>query len=83
MKIIGPLLIDENSTLRTNAVGALRNLSRAGGSEACRQMVKDDVMTPLCALFQKVIIRTCRYICSAFLRQLMQAYLHFVIALSC
>ena len=55
VKVIGPLLIDENATLRTNAVGALRNLTRAGGPDVCQQMIKDDVMTPLCALLQKVI----------------------------
>lgn len=50
VKIIASWLIDPNQSIRNATSGALRNLSTCG-DEVCEQMVKQDVLTPLLALF--------------------------------
>ncbi|XP_038557057.1 HEAT repeat-containing protein 3 [Micropterus salmoides] len=50
---LGPMLLDSSLTVRETATGALRNLSACGGQEACEDMVKHDVMTPLTALLRE------------------------------
>lgn len=51
VRLVGPLMADANSpdTVVHSATGALKNLSLVS-AEACDEMVKQDVMTPLCAL---------------------------------
>uniref|UniRef100_A0A8C3AI32 HEAT repeat containing 3 n=1 Tax=Cyclopterus lumpus TaxID=8103 RepID=A0A8C3AI32_CYCLU len=51
---LGPMLLDKSLAVRETAAGALRNLSACGGQEACEDMVKHDVMTPLTALLREV-----------------------------
>ena len=53
VRSIAPLMLDGNTAIQQNAVGALRNLSTEG-SEVCEEMIKQDVMTPLVALMQKI-----------------------------
>lgn len=50
---LGPMLLDSSLAVRETATGALRNLSACGGQEACEDMVKHDVMTPLTALLRE------------------------------
>ncbi|XP_056269042.1 HEAT repeat-containing protein 3 isoform X1 [Pseudoliparis swirei] len=50
---LGPMLLDNSLAVRETAAGALRNLSVCGGQEACEDMVKHDVMTPLTALLRE------------------------------
>ncbi|XP_053721738.1 HEAT repeat-containing protein 3 [Synchiropus splendidus] len=50
---LGPMLLDSSLAVRETAAGALRNLSACGGQEACEDMVKRDVMTPLTALLRE------------------------------
>uniref|UniRef100_A0A8C3G835 HEAT repeat containing 3 n=1 Tax=Cyclopterus lumpus TaxID=8103 RepID=A0A8C3G835_CYCLU len=50
---LGPMLLDKSLAVRETAAGALRNLSACGGQEACEDMVKHDVMTPLTALLRE------------------------------
>jgi len=53
-KIIGPLLIDANAEIRANVVSALAEIAKNGEEEACTNLVKDDIMTPLIALIKQV-----------------------------
>ncbi|CAH1779666.1 unnamed protein product [Owenia fusiformis] len=53
VKILGPLMIDENLGVRQGAVGTLRNLSTMEAEDVCPKMVADDVMTPLITLFKQ------------------------------
>lgn len=49
VRIVAPLLLDTDVSVRHAAVGALKNLSLVS-VEVCDQMVQQDVMTPLCEL---------------------------------
>ncbi|GAB6032734.1 hypothetical protein CHUAL_011604 [Chamberlinius hualienensis] len=51
IKIIGPLLTDDNAGVRYSAVSVFRKLSTAS-HEACEEMVTQDVMTSLVYLFK-------------------------------
>ncbi|KAJ8302516.1 hypothetical protein KUTeg_018912 [Tegillarca granosa] len=53
VKILGPLILDNSLQVRHKALGALRNLSVDGGVEACEEMIRRDILTPLVALFQQ------------------------------
>lgn len=50
--MVAPLIVDPQSSMgvRHGAVGVLKNMSLIS-ADACDEMVKQDVMTPLCALF--------------------------------
>ncbi|XP_012275668.1 HEAT repeat-containing protein 3 [Orussus abietinus] len=52
-RIVGPLLTDLNSVVRTAAASALRNVADNGGDEAYTQLIKDDLMTPLIVSLRK------------------------------
>ncbi|XP_023231299.1 HEAT repeat-containing protein 3-like [Centruroides sculpturatus] len=52
VKIAGPLLLDPNHVVRYTTAGALRNLS-VGGHDVCREMIRQDVMTPTVALLRQ------------------------------
>lgn len=57
VKVLGPLILEEHIGVRKGALGALRNLTTAGNCfEVCDEMVKEDIMTPVVALLQKVKI---------------------------
>ncbi|XP_061432042.1 HEAT repeat-containing protein 3 [Lethenteron reissneri] len=58
VRLLGPLLLDPAASVRETAAGALRNMSVAGGPDACEDMVASDIMTPLVALLRE---------CAAFL----------------
>lgn len=52
VKIVSPLLLDANQSVRNATAGALRNLS-SGGIEVCENLVEQDVLTPLLALLNE------------------------------
>ncbi|XP_012263420.2 HEAT repeat-containing protein 3 [Athalia rosae] len=52
-RIAGPLLVDDNNLVRAASASALRNIANNGGSEACRLLLENDIMTPLAALLQR------------------------------
>jgi HEAT repeat-containing protein 3 len=49
VRIVSPLLVDQDSNIRHAAAGALRNLS-AVSVEICENLVEQDVSTPLILL---------------------------------
>lgn len=49
VKMVAPLIIDEKDGVQVSAVGALKNLSLVS-EDVCDEMIKQDVMTPLCKL---------------------------------
>lgn len=51
IKILAPLFVDKSPQVSVKALGAVRNISVDGGTEACRLLVKKDVLTPLVAVF--------------------------------
>jgi len=53
-KIIGPLLLDHNAAIRTNAAHTLLEIAENGREEICSDLIKDDVITPLAALLRQV-----------------------------
>jgi len=53
-KIIGPLLVDRNATIRANVASTLKEIAKNGGEDACIDLLKDDIMTPLTALIKQV-----------------------------
>jgi len=53
-KIIGPLLIDQNATIRSNIAHTLREVAENGREEVCNDLIKDDIMTPLTTLLRQV-----------------------------
>ncbi|XP_032833355.1 HEAT repeat-containing protein 3 [Petromyzon marinus] len=53
VRLLGPLLLDPAASVRETAAGALRNMSVAGGPDACEDMVASDIMTPLVALLRE------------------------------
>lgn len=52
VKIVASWLVDPNQSIRNATAGALRNLSLCG-LEVCEQLVEQDVLTPLLALFDE------------------------------
>lgn len=52
VKIIASWLVDKNKSMRNATAGALRNLSMCG-IEVCENLVEQDVLTPLLALFNE------------------------------
>nr|XP_012233672.1 PREDICTED: HEAT repeat-containing protein 3 isoform X1 [Linepithema humile] len=52
-KIIGPLLMNHNAAIKANTVSTLRAIAENGGEEACTELIKDDIMTPLIALLKQ------------------------------
>ena len=53
LRVVAPLMLEPGSLpIRQAAVGAAKNLSLVG-ADACDDMVKQDVMTPVTALFNK------------------------------
>ncbi|XP_011639881.1 HEAT repeat-containing protein 3 isoform X1 [Pogonomyrmex barbatus] len=52
-KIIGPLLLDYNAAIRANTASTLREIAENGKEEACNDLVKDDIVTPLTALLRQ------------------------------
>lgn len=53
-KIIGPLLMDHNAVMRANTAHTLREIAENGREEACNDLIKDDIVTPLTALLRQV-----------------------------
>lgn len=53
-KMIGPLLLDNNSSIRAATAAALRQVADIGGEKAHTDLMKDDIMTPLSALLKQV-----------------------------
>lgn len=53
-KIIGPLLMDHNAAIRVNTAHTLREIAESGREEACSDLIKDDIVTPLTALLRQV-----------------------------
>ncbi|XP_003708346.1 HEAT repeat-containing protein 3 [Megachile rotundata] len=51
-KMIGPLLIDPNATVRAYSASALRHIVDNGKTETHASLLKDDIMTPLCSLLK-------------------------------
>ena len=54
VRVMGPLMVDAHSCVREAALGALRNISVEGGIEVAREMVQQDILTPLAAFFKEV-----------------------------
>jgi HEAT repeat-containing protein 3 len=54
VRIVGPLLVDADLSIRHAAAGALRNLS-AISVEICENLVEQDVSTPLLILLNQYI----------------------------
>lgn len=52
IKIVSPLLMDTNNSVRNAVSGALRNLSLCG-VEICENLVEQDVLTPLLTLLNE------------------------------
>lgn len=52
VKIVSPLLVDANLSVRNAVAGALRNLSLCG-IEVCESLVEQDVLTPLLTLLNE------------------------------
>lgn len=52
VKIVSPLLMDPNPSVRNAVAGALRNLSLCG-IEVCENLVEQDVLTPLLTLLNE------------------------------
>ncbi|XP_071578483.1 HEAT repeat-containing protein 3 isoform X2 [Temnothorax nylanderi] len=52
-KIIGPLLMDHNAAIRTNTAHTLREIAENGREQACNDLIKDDIITPLTALLRQ------------------------------
>eukprot|EP00794_Sanderia_malayensis_P018875 gene18875-20775_t len=51
VKKLGPLFADSNSAVKEKVAGTFRNMSVTGEEEACKLLVKDDIMTCIgCAL---------------------------------
>lgn len=53
-KVVGPLLVDGNVHVRAASASALRYIADNGKAEAHVCLLKDDIMTPLCALLKQV-----------------------------
>lgn len=53
VRIVFPLLIDENSQVRNTTAGTLRNFSTLN-LDACEYLIEQDIMTPLITFFKKV-----------------------------
>lgn len=53
IKILAPLFLDKSQQVSVKALGAVRNISVDGGTEACRIVVRKDVLTALVALFKQ------------------------------
>lgn len=53
-KIIGPLLMDHNVTVRANTACTLQEIAENGKEEVCNDLIKDDIVTPLAALLRQV-----------------------------
>jgi len=49
VKMVAPLMVDQKDGVQISAIGALKNLSLVS-EEVCEEMIKQDVMTPLCQL---------------------------------
>lgn len=54
VKIAGPLLLHPSHVVRHTTAGALRNLS-VNGHQVCRQMIEQDVLTPVVALLRQYV----------------------------
>lgn len=52
VKIVSPLLMDANQSVRNAVAGALRNISLCG-IETCENLVEQDVLTPLLTLLNE------------------------------
>lgn len=52
VKIVSPLLMDANQSVRNAVAGALRNISLCG-IEICENLVEQDVLTPLLTLLNE------------------------------
>ena len=52
-KLVGPLLVDGNVHVRAASASALRYVADNGKAEAHVCLMKDDIMTPLCALLKQ------------------------------
>lgn len=52
IKIVSPLLMDANQSVRNAVAGALRNISLCG-IEICENLVEQDVLTPLLTLLNE------------------------------
>ncbi|XP_076233884.1 HEAT repeat-containing protein 3 [Calliopsis andreniformis] len=52
-KIVGPMLIDNNALIRSGSATVLRYIADNGKAEAHESLIKDDIMTPLCALLKQ------------------------------
>ncbi|XP_024877471.1 HEAT repeat-containing protein 3 isoform X1 [Temnothorax curvispinosus] len=52
-KIIGPLLMDHNAAIRTNTAHTLREIAENGREQACNDLIKDDIITPLTAVLRQ------------------------------
>jgi len=53
-KVIGPLLVDHNAIIRANVASTLKEIAKNGGEDACTNLLKDDIMTPLITLIKQV-----------------------------
>ena len=53
-KLIGPLLVDKNAFVRASSASALRCIVDNAKTEAYANLLKDDIMTPLCTSLNQV-----------------------------
>lgn len=60
VKVVAPLLIDSDGSVRNAAAGSLRNLS-AIQLEVCDALMEQDVMTPLICYFHEVMFINSRF----------------------
>lgn len=63
VKVVAPLLLDQASSVRNAAAGALRNLS-AVDLGTCDDMMEQDIMTPVTCFFHEVCFQSI-LICSS------------------
>lgn len=60
-RLVGPLLIDHNVLVRAGSASALRYIADNGKTEAYENLIKDDIMTLLCASLKQVSVRNTRF----------------------